>query len=398
MTALTSAPKLLYNRRRIYINYGRETCVMSFKSYVMVLLVLGLGALGVSAQETATEEPLPVSTPATEPNFTIASLPATTRLTGLSPVYQQVNRCSAAALTIQLSYFDYQGTYDDTIRFLNPHIEDVAVRLDEMQQYAELQGLRSVARIGGTLDLLRMLVGNGFPVLIENVYYDGPGAFQDWMAHNRVVMGYDDALQTLYVFDSLLGNGPDGQGREIPYADIDERWKAFNRDYLVLYRPEDEARVQEILSDHWDETANAEWALEQSMGELNTESADSFTLFNIGSSLVELGRYEEAADYFDQARALGLPWRMMWYQYGPFEAYYHLGRYDDVLQLAREVIADIPGVEEAYYYAGMAYEAQGDTVRAQSNYEVAVMRNTNFTAARDALTRIRGEVTPPSQG
>jgi tetratricopeptide (TPR) repeat protein len=371
---------------------------MSLKFFAVLLVIVVLGAVGISAQQASTEEPAPVSTAAAPPNFTVASLPPSTRLAGLSPVYQQVNRCSSAALTIQLSYFGYQGSYDDTIRFLNPHAEDVAVRLDEMAQYAELQGLRAVARIGGTLDLLRMLVGNGFPVLIENVYYDGPGAFQDWMAHNRVVMGYDDALQTVYVFDSLLGNGADGQGRAIPYAEIDERWKAFNRDYLVLYRPEEEERIRAILGDQWDTTANAQWALEQSQAELNTERADSFTLFNAGSSLVELGRYEEAADYFDQARALGLPWRMLWYQYGPFEAYYHTGRYDDVLQLAHQVIADISGVEEAYYYAGLAYEAQGDTLRARSNYEVAVMRNANFAAARAALAQIRGEATATPQG
>jgi tetratricopeptide (TPR) repeat protein len=315
----------------------------------------------------------------------------------LRAVYQQFNRCSAAALTIQLSYFGWEGTYDDTIRGLNPHAEDVAVRVDEMIDFAELHGLRGIERIGGTVDLLRALVAGGFPVLVENVYYDGPGAFQDWMGHNRVIMGYDDSLQVLYSFDSLLGNGDDGQGRPIPYADMDERWKAFNRDYLVLYRPEEEEQLREIMGEQWDVTHNAEWALGQSQAELNTENADSFTLFNLGSSLVALGRYEEAADYFDQARTLGLPWRMLWYQYGPFEAYYQIGRYDDVLQLARDVIAATPGVEEVYYYAGLAYEAEGDLFRAEANYEVAVMRNDHFTAAIEALARIRGDATATPQ-
>lgn len=373
---------------------------MILRTLVVLFVVTALGMTGAHAQLTSTEEPVPISTadPDAAPIFTVASLPPATRLSGLRPVYQQVNRCSAAALTIQLSYYGYEGSYDDTIRYLNPHAEDVAVRLDEMILYAQTLGLRGVARIGGTLDLLKTLVANDFPVLIENVYYDGPGAFQDWMGHNRVVMGYDDATQMLYTYDSLLGNGEDGQGRPIPYADIDDRWKAFNRDYLVLYRPEDEARVQEILGEHWDATANAEWALEQSMAEIDTEKADSFTLFNIGSSLVELGRYEEAAEYFDQARALGLPWRMMWYQYGPFEAYYQVGRYDDVLQIAREVIGGISGVEEAYYYAGLAYEAQGDIQRATSNFQVALMRNSNYAAAREALSRITGTPTAVPQG
>jgi tetratricopeptide (TPR) repeat protein len=367
---------------------------MRLKPFIGLLVIVGLGISSVSAQQVSTEEPAPISTPvAAAENFTAAPLPASTRLAGLRPVYQQFNRCSAAALTIQLSYFGWEGTYDDAIRGVNPHAEDVAVRLDEMIAFAELQGLRGIERFGGTIDMLKALVAGGFPVLVENIYYDGADAYRDWMAHNRVIMGYDDALQVLYSFDSLLGNGEDNQGRPIPYADVDERWKPFNRDYLVLYRPEEEDRLREIMGDHWDATYNLEWSLAQSQAEIGTENADSFTLFNIGTSLAGLGRYEEAADYFDQARGLGLPWRMFWYQYGALESYYQVGRYDDVLQIARDVIAATPGVEEVYYYAGLAYEAQGDALRAEANYEVALLRNTNYTAALDALSHVRGEAT-----
>lgn len=369
----------------------------SLRTTICLAVLAFIGVSGAYAQEISTEEPVPISTPVAAAHFTNAPLPISTRLTGLRAVYQQFNRCSAAALTIQLSYFGWQGTYDDTIRGLNPHAEDVAVRLDEMIGFAEANGLRAIERVGGTLDMLKALVAGGFPVLVENIYYDGPDSFRDWMGHNRVIMGYDDTLEVLYSFDSLLGNGEDGQGRPIPYADIDVRWKPFNRDYLVIYRPEEEERLQAIMGDHWDPIYNAEWALAQSQAELNTEHADSFTLFNIGSSLVALGRYEEAADYFDQARGLGLPWRMLWYQYGPFEAYYQMGRYDDVLQMARDVIASTPGVEEVYYYAALAYQAQGDMLRAEANYQVAIQRNVDYDAAIEALARMRGEATETPQ-
>jgi tetratricopeptide (TPR) repeat protein len=355
------------------------------KIYHLLFAALLLTVGSAYAQE-ATPAPAAEALPYTPP----PGLPASIRLTGLSPVYQQFNRCSAAALTIQLSYFGWQGNYNDTIRALNPNAEDVAVRLDEMAAFAGLQGLSAVYRYGGTLDLLRALVAGGFPVLIENVYYDGPNAFDDWMAHNRVVMGYDDAKQEIYTFDSLLGNGPDNTGRPIPYADIDSRWRPFNRDFLVLYRPEDEVQVQQAMGSYWDEAYANEVALQQSQHELDSGSSDSFTLFNMGTSLVELERYAEAADFFDRARGIGLPWRMMWYQYGAFEAYHAVGRYDDVLTLAREVIATTPGVEESYYYAGLAYEAEGDLQRAKSNFEVAAWRNPDFTLAKDALARIGG--------
>ncbi len=351
----------------------------------VAICLMGMAVGSAQAQDTPST-PIAALSPYVPP----ISLPAEARLTGIKPVYQQFNRCSAAALTMQLSYFGWTGTYSDTIRALNPNADDVAVRLDEMAAFAEQQGLKAVYRDGGTLDLLKALVAGGFPVLIENVYYDGPGAFQDWMAHNRIVMGYDDSKQEIYTFDSLLGDGPDNTGRPIPYADLDTRWRPFNRDFLVLYRPEDEAIVQQIMGSYWDKTYSDEFALQLSQQELDSGNSDSFTLFNLGSSLVELGRYDQAADAFDRARQIGLPWRMMWYQYGPFEAYYQVGRYDDVLTLARDVIATTPGVEETYYYAGLAYEAEGNLDRAKANFEAAVWRNSDFTAAKDALTRLGG--------
>ncbi|MFN8378018.1 MAG: tetratricopeptide repeat protein [Anaerolineae bacterium] len=321
-------------------------------------------------------------------------LPSAMRLSGLSPVYQQINRCSAAALTMQLSYFQWDGNYDRTIHYLNPHSEDMAVRLDEMASFAELQGLRAVARTGGTVQLLKELVASGFPVLVENSYFDGADGFNDWMGHNRVIMGYNDADGVLLSFDSLLGNGENNQGRPIPYDDMDSRWRTFNRDYLVLYRPEDEGRLQEVLGDQWDTVANAEFTLRMSESEIQLDHADGFTYFNMGSSLVDLGRFEEAAAAFDQAFEMGLPWRMLWYQYAPFEAYFQVGRYDDVIRLANETLSTTHGVEEMYYYLGLVYEQLGDMQRAEGNMEAAIWRNENYTAAIDALARMRGEPTP----
>lgn len=346
--------------------------------FTLLLLCCFALALPASAQEAP---PPAIYVPA-------VTLPPQARIDGLRPVYQQTNRCSSAALTIQLSHFGWGGSYDDAIRALNPHIEDVAVRLDEMARFAEAQGLKAIERVGGTLELLKALVAAGFPVLMESVYYEGPDAFQDWLSHNRVMMGYDDAQAAILTYDPLLGNGPDNIGRPVPYADVDERWRPFNRDFLVLYRPEDEERLRAILGPLWDATAAAEQALAQAEAELNSPYSDSFAAFNAGSALVLLGRYEEAAAYFDRARGAGLPWRMMWYMYGPFEAYYHTGRYQDMLDLARAVIAGTPGVEESYYYAGLAYEALGDRQRAKANYDVAVLRNNGYTAAIDALSRV----------
>lgn len=158
-------------------------------------------------------------------------------LEGLSMVYQDVNRCSAAALTMHLSYFSQETVaYRDVILQLNPHPEDVSVRIEEMLLVAEAYGLKGVARRAGTLDLLKRLIDAGLPVLVENSYYEGADRLREWLSHNRVLVGYDDATRQLFFYDSLLGIG-DGRGRAFDYDDYDDRWLPFNRDYLVLYPP-----------------------------------------------------------------------------------------------------------------------------------------------------------------
>jgi tetratricopeptide (TPR) repeat protein len=371
------------------MNQRRHVSMMSIKTRRLLmsaalLALLALLALvpAASAQETSTA------------SGSAPFLPSAVRLAGLSPIYQQVNRCSAAALAIQLSYYQWGGTYDEVIRFLNPHVEDVAVRLDEMVAFAQTRGLKGVERTGGTVGLLKALVAGGFPVLVENSYFDGPGGFDDWMGHNRVIMGYDDTEQVLLSFDSLLGNGENNQGRPIPYGDMDSRWRTFNRDYLVLYRPEEEARLRDILGDNWDVSANAEFTVAMSQSEIDLGVDDGFTYFNLGSSLVTLGRYEEAAAAFDEALQRELPWRMLWYQYGPFEAYFRVGRYDDVIRLVNDTLATTRGIEEMYYYLGLVYEQLGDLQRSEGNLEAAIWRNANYTAAVEMLARLRGEPTP----
>ena len=58
-----------------------------------------------------------------------------------------------------------------------------------------------------------------------------------------------------------------------------------------------------------------------------------FAWFNLGSSRVGLGDYAGAAEAFDQAFTIyqqlseeQRPYRLMWYQTGPYEAYYAAGR------------------------------------------------------------------------
>ena len=329
-----------------------------------------------------------------------ASLPDEVMLEGFSWIHQGTNRCSAAALTIHLSY--YQPVSVDTYRemanrVLNTFGADASVRIEEMADAAEARGLNAVVRRGGTIGLMRELLAAGFPVLVENSYYEGSNFYTDWLSHNRVLIGYNDSLQTFYFQDPLLGF-PDGQLIEFTYEDFDTRWKPFNRDYMVFYTDDEADTLQAVLGQQWDDTSNAGWTLQQAQAEIDSGERDGlrYSYYNRGWAQVQLGEYEAAAASFDVALAddnladIGtrLPQRFLWYDFSVFEAYMQVERYDDVLALARQqigVAGDSISVEEWYYYAARAYEAQGNLERARLNYEVALFRNRNFTAAQQRL-------------
>jgi len=351
--------------------------IKSFRGVFVILAVL-LFVLPLSAQE----------------EVAIANeLPAQVMLEGFLYVHQDVNRCSAAALTMQLSHYeDASNLYQNMTARLNPYGADASVRIEEMAAAAQERGLNAIVRRGGTIDLMRELLAAGFPVLIENVYFDGPNGWQDWTSHNRVAVGYSDETQTFSFYDPLLGFDPNGfQIVEYTYEDIETRWKPFNRDYMVVYRDEEEATLREVLGEQWDPAANAQWVLQQAQREIDNGTADSFTYFNQGWGFLRLGQNEAAAAAFDTARSIGLPWRMLWYEFGPFEAYIAVGRYEDAIFLANQNInaaGNSISIEEWYYYAGLAYEGLGNIERALLNYEVAIFRNSNYTEVADRISAI----------
>lgn len=346
----------------------------------LLIAILVLLALPATAQEATEPVPQPL------PNHVI--------LEGFTWIHQGVNRCSAAALSIHLSYYEEvtADTYNSFAREeLNTWGADASVRIEEMVGAIQDRGLGAIVRRGGTIDLMKELLAAGFPVLVENSYYEGENFYRDWLSHNRVLVGYDDAQGTFLFQDPLLGY-PTGNLISYEYANFDSRWRPFNRDYMVIYNLEDEAILQEILGDNWDEALNADYVLSVAQAEIANGQADAFAYFNQGWAYLQLEQFEEAATSFDEARNIGLPFRMLWYEFGIFEAYLAVGRYQDVITLANIEIAnagDTISVEEWYFYAAQAYEGLGNTQRALINYEVAVSRNYNFTEAAERIVALQ---------
>ncbi|MCB0133374.1 MAG: hypothetical protein KDD78_21065, partial [Caldilineaceae bacterium] len=244
-------------------------------------------------------------------------------------------------------------------------------------------------RVGGSADLLRVLLANDFPVLVETWHEAEPG---DGLGHYRLLTGYDDATGDWLAYDSYDASNlvaPEGpyQGIRLAYDDFDADWQVFNRTYLIIYPPTRGEVVQRILADHADAAAMWRAALTTAQQEIARTPDDAFAWFNVGSNLVALDDLPGAAAAFDRARTLGLPWRMLWYQFGPFEAYYAMGRYEEVITLAEATIASGADIEELHYWKGLALAAQGQADLAAAAWRYALTLNPQYAPAMAALTQ-----------
>ena len=345
--------------------------------------------------EPATIQPSPTAPPAT-PTATPWPIPAATRLTGFTHVFQEWNNCGPATMVMALTYFGRVHSQRDTATVLRPNPEDRNVTPQEMAAFVNTQdGLRAVARLNGDLDLLKRLLANEIPVIIE-IGFDPPGEYQwlGWYGHYLLPVAYDDTAQQIWVYDSWLGTSEvpqtnaDPNGRVLTYDELESYWSQFNRSYIALYTPEQEALVAELLGTALDDDAMWRAALARAQADAARDPNNAFYWFNLGSSYNALGQHDDAAVAFDQARAIGLPWRMLWYQFGPYEAYYQTGRYEDVRLLAETTLQDRPYFEESYYYLGLAQAALGDQTAARGNLERASAFNPNFVLAAQALAEL----------
>ena len=204
----------------------------------------------------------------------------------------------------------------------------------------------------------------------------------DGLGHYRLITGFDDAEGVFVTMDSL--NGPD---HKVSYGQFDADWRVFNRLYLVTFPLEQSDIVSTIIGPDIDDVVMYERLVSEAQAEIEANPNDAIAHFNLGEALTRLGRHQAAVIAFDQARTLGLHWRRLWYQFTPFEAYYATGRYQDVLDLADATIQGTNGLEEAYYYQGLALHATGQP-GAVAAFEAAIAYNPNFTRAQEALNKL----------
>jgi tetratricopeptide (TPR) repeat protein len=331
---------------------------------------------------------LPAPSPTPVATFTPTAIPESVQLPAPAYEKQGINNCGPATLSMYLHFYGWDGSQDDIAEVVKPIPEDRNVNVEELAYFARttVGWLNFEYRVGGTTERLREFIAAGIPVMIEETFIMADDYWPNddrWAGHYLLLTGYDDALGIFTAQDSYVT--PD---LRVSYTDLDHNWQSFNRVYIMVYRPEQEDTVRSILGDDWDPDTNRQNALDAAQKETETDPSNAFAWFNLGSNLVYFDRDNEAVKAYDQARRLGLPQRMLRYQFGPFLAYFHALRTDDLMTLTEYALKITPNSEEAMLWRGWGMYRLGKRDEAIELFKKAIEVHPGYQDALYALNYV----------
>ncbi|AKH16598.1 peptidase C39 [Deinococcus soli (ex Cha et al. 2016)] len=340
------------------------------------------------------QPPTPEVTPAPPPAAPSRVLPARASVTGIRHEYQRLNNCGPVTIGMALSRWGGTLNQSDIAPKLKPSRGDVNVSPEELAAFARAQGMDVHLARGGDRALLRSLLASGFPVIVETWFVtpDSGG-----MGHYRLLTGYDDRAGQFSALDSYLGP------LRMDYAKFDELWRSFGRTFLIVTPPSKRAALAGVLDWRADRAQEQAEVLRIAGREAERRN-DAVGFLTLGQAQLDTGDARAAARTFDRAFAAapdrtldptrpawvqgGLPWRALWYSFGPLEAYTRTGQYARVLTLTGAVLRSVPTHEEAHYWRARALSGLGRTAEAQAAYREALRLRPGYAEARQELNRL----------
>ena len=319
------------------------------------------------------------------PKVKLISTPPRKVLDGGTHVFQTFNNCGPASLSMALSYFGMHISQDELGQELRPYQnpegnnDDKSVTFEEMAKKAEEYGLTAYHRPNGTIELLKLFITYDMPVITRTT----TTPVED-VGHYRVVKGYDEGSRTLSQDDSL-------QGRSLQYSydEFDTLWQRFNYEYVVLVPMEKKEIAETILGGEADFKTSWANAVKNAEQQLGKNPNDIYARFNLSVALYHVGEYKRSVAEFEKVESM-LPFRTLWYQIEPIQAYFKLGDFQKVLGMTEGILNNSNrAFSELYLIRGETYRKMGQDGHAISEFEKAYFYNQNLISAKKALESAR---------
>lgn len=228
---------------------------------------------------------------------TTTALPAKADVGPMRHLWQTLNNCGPASVVMALSTLGVDADQEEArLALRGPDVRRGMGPGGVDPWVSSLYGLHSVSRLNGTLELMKELVANGFAPMVTQWMQD-PTVSR--IAHWRTVRGYDDELGVFYVNDPMLGaNVP------LSYEWFNANWQPFSYRWMVIYRSEDVARVQQIVGADWSEIAMRDRFYVRAKADAQAQDTSAAWLA-YGEAAYQDGWFAEAVAAFERGMQLG---------------------------------------------------------------------------------------------
>ena len=278
---------------------GRYGCALCRGAAAIVLLVgvLAAGAWPVGAATRGSPTRPQVAVVPSGVGGSVGSLPQ---------IWQTYNNCGPASVAEVLAYRGIARTQYLVQRVLRADNSPRGMAPYGVPSYARSLGLHALLGVAGTPRVLKALVTNGFPVIVNQWY-----SVTEHTRHYRPIQAYDDR-QGVFVSSDPFG----GPGHAITYADFAAIWAVSNNRFIVLFPPAKTPLLGAVLaSAGWNKSRAYQRDLRWSEARLRSGRVPTMTsgsggfryyaYLNIAWDEVELGQYTAARQELRQATAHG---------------------------------------------------------------------------------------------
>lgn len=301
-------------------------------------------------------------------------------LAGAKWVPQTFNNCVPATTSMVLQYFGFNVDQNTLKAALRTNPDDKNVFTYEIRDFLKQNyNIESKLLYNGDIAKIKSLIANGFYVVVEDFLHPNED-----IGHVTILRGFDDEEGVFISDDSFLG-----VNIVYKYENFEQnQWKPFNREYLPVYKIEQQPLLEKILGEDFDEKKMFEKAVKRNLADVEQNPNDMYAYFNIGTSYFGLADYSKAKEAFEKSKALGWPRRMLWYQIQPIQTYNKLGEYQKAIELANLSLVGNDSFAEAHLEKAISYKGLNDKNSARSEAEKALFYAPNLKPAQDLLNSL----------
>lgn len=329
------------------------------------------------------ETPAPVVSPTETSKITLKQPSDKALLPRTKVSYQTFNNCGPATLSMILSYYQIFKSQKELAEQMRPYQhpkgdnDDKTIFPEEFIDWVEKFGLKAIHRPNGSLQLIKLLVSNGIPVVTKTWLKPNED-----IGHYRIIRGFDERAKVIIDDDSYFG-----PNRRLSYFDFLSMWQPFNYGYIPIFEPGKEEIVKAILGEDLDLAVVYQKAVERAKKEAELTPDNVYPIFNQVTSYYHLGEYEKSVAEFEKVESR-LPRRVLWYQIEPVLSYKELKNYDRVFQISNWIFEHgNRAFSELYQIRGEIYLEKGDQESAHREFELALKYNKNYQPAKHALEK-----------